>query len=93
MRRVTVTVEDALLRRAKADVAAGRAESVSAWVADAMRAKVRAREELIADLEELERVDPTSDEAIATVAQSLGRSKAWVTTTLGLRRPRARRAG
>ena len=78
MRRLTVTVDEALFRLAKADVAAGRAESVSAWVAEAMREKARARAELVADLEELDRKDPPPDHVINTVARSLGRSTAWV---------------
>lgn len=47
MRRVTITVDDGRLRLAKADVAAGRAESVSAWVAGAMQEKARARADLV----------------------------------------------
>jgi len=90
MRRVTITVDDGLLRLAKADVAAGRAESVSAWVAAAMQEKARARAELIDDLEEQERNDPTPDRAITVIARSLGRSAAWVRKHS---RGRARRAG
>ena len=93
MRRLTVTVDEALIRLARADVEAGRAESVSAWVADAMRAKARARAELMADLEDLNRRDPPSDDVVATVARSVGRSPAWVKETLGLSRGRAKRAG
>lgn len=43
MRRITVSLDDALVARAEADVAAGRAPSVSAWVAGAIRAKAQAR--------------------------------------------------
>ena len=89
MRRVTVSIDDALVRLAEADVAAGRAGSVSAWVADAMRAKARARAELVADLEDLNRTDPPGNEIVASVARSLGRSKAWVARALGLPRTRA----
>ena len=78
MRRLTVTVDEALFRLAKADVAAGRAESVSAWVASAMREKARARAELVADLEELDRKDPPTEAVIRAVARSLGRPPAWV---------------
>ena len=90
MRRVTITVEDGLLRLAKADVAAGRAESVSAWVAGAMQEKARARADLIEDLEEQERTDPTPDRTMTVVARSLGRSAAWVRKHSG---GRARQAG
>jgi hypothetical protein len=90
MRRVTITVDDGLLRLAKADVAAGRAESVSAWVAAAMQEKARARAELIDDLEDQERSDPTPDRTIGVVSRSLGRSAAWVRKHSG---SRARRAG
>jgi Arc/MetJ-type ribon-helix-helix transcriptional regulator len=72
MRRITVSLDDALVKLAEADVAAGRAPSVSAWVASAMRAKAQARVELIEDLEELERRDPTSPADLAAVARSLG---------------------
>ena len=89
MRRVTITVDDSLLRLAKADVAAGRAQSVSAWVTAAMQEKARARAEIIDDLEEQELGDPTTDRTIGVVARSLGRSAAWVRKHSG----RARRAG
>jgi Arc/MetJ-type ribon-helix-helix transcriptional regulator len=89
MRRVTVTVDEAVLLRAQRDVRAGRAESVSAWVADAMRRKARALDELMADIDALNRESPPSDQAIATVARSLGRSRSWVVDRLGLRRRRA----
>ena len=90
MRRVTITVDDGVLRLAKADVAAGRAASVSAWVAAAMEEKARARVDLVDDLEEQERRDPTSDRTIAAVARSLGRPAAWVRKHSS---GRARRAG
>jgi Arc/MetJ-type ribon-helix-helix transcriptional regulator len=90
--RVTVTIDEAIVRLARADVDAGRAESISAWVADAMRAKAQARAELIADLEELNRSDPPSRQVLAEIARSLGRSEAWVAGALGLERPRTRRA-
>jgi Arc/MetJ-type ribon-helix-helix transcriptional regulator len=85
MRRITVTLDEDLIRLVEADVAAGRAPSVSAWVASA---------ELIADLEELERQDPTPPAVIATIAKSLGLSKSAVTTAIKRRSPRgpARRA-
>ncbi len=61
-----------LARLAEAGVGAGHAPSLSAWVADAIRAKVRARADLVADLEELERREPTSPEVVASMARALG---------------------
>ena len=72
MRRITITIEDALVELAERDVAAGRATSVSAGVASAIRAKAQARAELVADLVELERRDPTPPGVIADVARKLG---------------------
>jgi Arc/MetJ-type ribon-helix-helix transcriptional regulator len=72
MRRITVSLDDSLVKLAEAEVAAGRAPSVSAWVAGAMRNRVHARAELIADLDELERRDPTSNAELAAIAHSLG---------------------
>lgn len=92
MRRITVSLDDSLVEIAEADVAAGRASSVSAWVANAIRAKAQARTELIADLEELERRDPTPPEVIASVARSLGLPRLLVTKAIKSRRPRPRRA-
>lgn len=71
-------------------MAAGRAESVSAWVATAMEEKARARAELIDDLEEQERNDPTPARALEQIARSLGRTTAWVRQHS---RGRGRRAG
>jgi hypothetical protein len=88
MRRITISLDDDLARLAEAEVKAGRAPSVSAWVADAIRAKARARAELISDLEELERRDPTSPELVASMARSLGLSRKAVTTALKGRRAR-----
>lgn len=50
-RRVTVTVDDDLLADATAAVAAGRADSVSAWVAEAMALR-RDRDQRLTDLGE-----------------------------------------
>ena len=93
MRRLTVTVDEALLKLARAEVHAGRASSISAWVADAMRAKAHARVELIADLEDLNRRDPPDNDVITTIARSLGRSKSWVAGALGVPATRTRGAG
>lgn len=79
MRRVTVSLDDALVRLAEAEVRAGRAPSVSAWVASAIRAKAQARSELIADLEALELQDPTPGHDIRSMARVLGLPVAVVT--------------
>jgi predicted transcriptional regulator len=93
MRRLTVIADEALLKIARAEVQAGRASSISAWVADAMRGKAHARAELVAELEDLNRADPPSDDAVTLIARSLGRSKSWVAGALGLSVMRTRRAG
>lgn len=82
MRRITISIDDDLARLAEAEVRAGRAASVSAWVADAIRAKARARADLVADLEALEGREPTSDQVIASMARALGLSKAAVTKAI-----------
>ncbi len=94
MRRITISLDDEVARLAEAEVKAGRASSLSAWIADAIRAKARARAELIADLEELEKQQPTSSEVVATMARALGLSRATVMKALKSRRdrPSARRA-
>ena len=51
--RVTVTVRPEVLEVAEADVAAGRASSLSAWVDQAMGEKAR-HDELVALLEEMQ---------------------------------------
>lgn len=94
MRRITVSLDDALARMAEAEVAAGRAASVSAWVADAIRAKAQARADLIADLEELEGRDPTPPEIVAAMSRVLELSRSTVTKAIKRRRTQrgARRA-
>lgn len=87
-----MSLEDELVELAESEVAAGRAPSVSAWVASAIRAKAQARTELIADLEELERRDPTPTDVIASIASSLGLPRSVVSRAV--KRPHApRRAG
>lgn len=94
MRRITITVADELLAVAKAEVKAGRAPSVSAWVADAMREKARARAELLADIEQMRRESPTTTEDLDFIARTLGRPRSWVEERLGpAPKGRARRAG
>jgi Arc/MetJ-type ribon-helix-helix transcriptional regulator len=93
MRRITISIEDDLARLAEAEVRAGRAASVSAWVADAIRAKASARAELVADFEELERREPTSPEIVASMARALGLSKGTVAKAIKApTRPPPRRA-
>ena len=72
MRRITVSLDSALVELAEAEVAAGRAPSVSAWVAAAIRFRAQARTELVADLVEQERQDPTPQAEIAKLARVLG---------------------
>jgi Arc/MetJ-type ribon-helix-helix transcriptional regulator len=94
MRRITISLDDDLARLAEAEVRAGRASSVSAWVADAIRAKACARADLVADLEDLEQREPTSPEIVASMARALGLSKATVLKAIKNRRnrPGSRRA-
>ena len=90
MRRITISLDDDLARLAEAEVRAGRAASVSAWVAGAIRAKAQARADLVADLEELERREPTSPQIVASMARALGLSKATVANAMRSRRVRSR---
>ncbi|MGH3844888.1 MAG: hypothetical protein ACRDS0_26150 [Pseudonocardiaceae bacterium] len=93
MQRVTVTVDDSLMTLAKADVEAGRASSVSAWVADAMRRKALARAELVAELEDMTAEQPYDDETVSWVAGVLGRPVEWVANKLSTDPESARQAG
>jgi Arc/MetJ-type ribon-helix-helix transcriptional regulator len=90
MRRITVSLEDDLARLAEAEVKAGRAQSVSAWIADAIRTKARARAELIADFEALERREPTPPEVVASMARALGLSRRAVAAAIQGRRKRSK---
>lgn len=92
MRRITISLDDDLAKLAESEVRAGRAASVSAWVADAIRAKARARSDLVAELEELERREPTPAESVAAMARALGLSKAAITKALKARSRAGRRA-
>jgi Arc/MetJ-type ribon-helix-helix transcriptional regulator len=94
MRRITISIDDDLARLAEAEVSAGRAASVSAWIADAIRAKARARADLVADLEELERREPTPPELVAAMARALGLPKTAIVKAMKSRsdRPGRRRA-
>lgn len=82
MKRVTVSLDESLVGAVQADVAAGRAVSVSAWVSDAVRRKALARVELLADLEDAEAADPYTDDDIAWVAEAVGRDRSWVEARL-----------
>lgn len=86
-----MTLDDELVRYMEGDVRAGRAPSVSAWVANAVRAKAQARAELMAELDELERKDPTPPDVIAKIARSVGLPKSKVAAAI--KRSRIRRAG
>jgi Arc/MetJ-type ribon-helix-helix transcriptional regulator len=88
MRRITISLDEDLARLAEAEVRAGRADSVSAWVADAIRAKARARADLVADMEDLEQRDPTPPELIASMARALGVSRTVVVKALKSRQHR-----
>lgn len=89
MRRITISLDDSLVELAESEVALGRAPSVSAWVAAAIRSKAQARAELVAELEQLERQDPTTPSAIATIARTLGLPKGVVNRAL--KKPRSGR--
>ena len=90
MRRITISLDEDLARLAEAEVRAGRSPSLSAWVADAIRAKARARAELVAELEELEQREPTSPEMAAAMARALDLPRRVVVKAL---KSRARRGG
>jgi len=70
--RVTVTVDEAAVRAAEAAVAAGRAPSVSAWVAAAMTDRAH-REQLAGVLAEIRaELGPPTDEETAWARSVLG---------------------
>jgi len=70
--RVTVTVDEEAVAAAEAAVAEGRAPSVSAWVAEAMRE--RARRERLADVlgEIRSELGPATEEETAWARSVLG---------------------
>jgi Arc/MetJ-type ribon-helix-helix transcriptional regulator len=94
MRRITISIDEDLARLAEAEVRAGRAPSVSAWIADAIRAKARARAELVADLEALEQREPTSPDVMDAMARALGLPRTVIAKALRSHspRPKGRRA-
>jgi hypothetical protein len=70
--RLTVTVDQDIVRSAEAAVAAGRAASVSAWVASAMAERAR-REDLADVLAEIRaELGPATDEETAWARSVLG---------------------
>lgn len=70
--RVTVTVDDEAVRAAEAAVAAGRAPSLSAWVASAMTDRAH-REKLADVLKEIRSsLGPATDEETAWARSVLG---------------------
>jgi len=88
MRRITISIENELARLAEAEVRAGRSTSVSAWVADAIRAKARARADLVADLGDFERKDPTPRSVIASMSRVLGLAPSTIARALKVRSAR-----
>ncbi len=82
MQRLTITVDDDIAALARSDIEAGRAASMSAWVADAMRRKALARAELVAEIEDMRAEKPASGETVAWLATVLGRPPGWVGTRL-----------
>lgn len=93
MKRVTVSVDEAVLDAARSDVAAGHAASVSAWVGDAMRRKLLARAELLIELDEMAAEQPYTTDTIDWVAETLGRPREWVAQHLREASGEDRRAG
>jgi len=70
--RLTVTVDENAVRAAEAAVAAGRAPSVSAWVAAAMSERAQ-RENLTAVLADIRaELGPATDEETAWARSVLG---------------------
>jgi hypothetical protein len=70
--RVTVTVDEAAVHAAEAAVAAGRAPSVSAWVAAAMTERAH-REQLAEVLADIRQdLGPATDEETAWARSVLG---------------------
>jgi hypothetical protein len=71
-KRITVTVDEAIAGAAAEEVAAGRAPSLSAWVADAMAQ--RGRKEHLADVLADIRAElgPATEEEIAWARSVLG---------------------
>jgi hypothetical protein len=68
-----VTVDEAAVHAAEAEVAAGRARSVSAWVASAMSERAQ-RESLASVLAEIRaELGPATDEETAWARSVLGR--------------------
>lgn len=92
MRRITISLADDLAHLAEAEVKAGRAPSVSAWVADAIRSKARARAELVAELEQEEGREPTSAQSVSALAHALGLPRPAVARALKSRRSGRRAA-
>lgn len=73
--RITVTVPKELLEVVEADVAAGRAGSVSAWVSEAMEAKAGPRTvaQIIDDLADSWGDGPLTEEELAWARSRLAR--------------------
>ena len=84
MQRLSITVEDDLAAFVRREVEAGRAASVSAYVATALRQRA---EERVALLDELDREaghDPADEPTVARLARMVQRPTEWVRDALGL---------
>lgn len=93
MRRITISVEDGVLEAVRADVGAGRAPSISAWVGDAMRRKVLARAELLGELDDMAAERTYTAATVDWVAEVLGRPREWVADRLAGPLDEERRVG
>lgn len=82
---MTVTVDEHLAALAQADVKAGRAASMSAWVADAMQRKALARAELVTELDDMATGDPYTDDTVGWLAETLDRPTDWIADRLTTR--------
>lgn len=84
MQRITVSLDETLASFVRQEVAAGRASSVSAYLADRVRDVALERAEVLAALEQEDADDPLNDDDLDWVGRAVGRDRAWVTDALGL---------
>lgn len=78
MKRVTISLEDDMVAVLAQEVADGRAPSVSAWVAEAIRRRVQAGADLDAWLATAEAANPYTTADLEWVADVVGQSSEWV---------------
>ena len=83
MQRITVSLDDGLAAFVRQEVGAGRASSVSAYLADRVRDVAIERAELLARLESEASADPLDVNDLAWVARAVQRDRDWVETALG----------